>query len=484
MQRGQLNGAANAIVSGTLTFAQAWGLDATGNWGQFWENDTGASWDLQQSRLANQVNEITSISGGGWPQPAYDAAGNMTAFPQPASPSTADEAIYDAWNRMTQVWSGGSLVQPNVFDGLGRRVSKLVGSALRHYYFSARWQSLEERLGPSTSPDRQFVWGLRYIDNLILRDCSDFTPSRLYPFHDPNWNVTAICSSSGTVSERYDYAPYGEPTFLSTAFAVIGASVYGWETLFAGYRWDSDSRLYCVRARYFDAMLGRFLSRDPLGPLGASPHANGGRHARGLNPYEYADAQPLTLTDPSGEDPCAAPDPRLKPTDWGGWVTGAPGEISYGNCWLYATCTPMHGCTAPLDGSERARFDQRFHFRYPPGHRHQGDPLDCISLKAAVRRAGGVRPKGGDGSCPPCSYKIYLVISDDRKLFHVCRQEPFGGWTQKWGTLPPTNVVDPFGEPVGAPDQVDLTDPVTKTPYTVKCGYMCWPYDKIAPLNL
>jgi RHS repeat-associated protein len=485
MQRGQLTGAANAIVSGTLTFAQAWGLDATGNWAAFWENDTGASWNLQQARIANQVNEITRVSGGGWVQPAYDAAGNMTAFPQVASPPTANEAIYDAWNRMTQVWSGTSLVQQNIFDGLARRVSKLVGSTLSHYYFSARWQLLEERLGPSTSPDRQFVWGLRYIDNLIVRDCSGFTPSRLYQFYDPNWNVTAICSSSGTVLERYVYTPYGKPTFLSAAFANISASAYGWETLCAGYIWDSESGLYCVRARYLDSVLGRFVSRDPLGQVGTL-HSNADPHASWLNPYEYANSRPLILTDPSGEAPCETPDPRLKPTDWGGWIAGAPGEQSWGNCWLYATCSPLplkFPCEAPLDNSLTSLEQQWWHFRYPPGHRRTPE-LHCIGLRGAVLKAGGLRPNSQDGSCPPCTYKIYLVISNDRKYFHVCRQEPFGGWTQKWGTLPPAYVVDPFGEPVGDPDQVDFTDPGDGTAYSIKCGYICWPYDKRAPANL
>ncbi|MGH7137445.1 MAG: hypothetical protein ACREHD_17005, partial [Pirellulales bacterium] len=105
MQRGQLNAAHNGIAPGTLNFAQAWALDATGNWRQFWENDNGSSWDLQQSRTANKSNEISGIIGGDWPQPSYDAAGNMSQLPDAAIPTTADSATFDAWNRMMVVIS-------------------------------------------------------------------------------------------------------------------------------------------------------------------------------------------------------------------------------------------------------------------------------------------------------------------------------------------------------------------------------------------
>ena len=232
LDRGQLNSTNTGIVSGTEDFAQAWGIDATGNWSFFNEADTGGSWTLQQTRTSNSVNEITGITGGGWVVPSYDAAGNTVTMPQPTAPSAADNATFDAWNRLVLISSGGSSIQHNTYDGDNRRVTKLASGTTWHYYFSSEWQSLEERLGSLTSPDRQFVWDLRYIDNLVLRDCSDFNPSRLYAFQDPNSNVTAVCTPSGTVSERYAYSAYGQPAFLSAAFVPVGASAYTWETLF------------------------------------------------------------------------------------------------------------------------------------------------------------------------------------------------------------------------------------------------------------
>jgi len=150
--------------------SKKWGLDATGNWATFDQADTGGPWTLTQTRTSNTVNEITGISGGGWVVPAYDSAGNMITMPQPAAPTVGFNGVYDAWNRTVSLLDGGSPVGIYRFDGLNRRVSKLVSGVLRDIFYTAAWQAIEEWLGGSTTPDRQFVWGLRYIDDLVLRD--------------------------------------------------------------------------------------------------------------------------------------------------------------------------------------------------------------------------------------------------------------------------------------------------------------------------
>jgi hypothetical protein len=58
----------------------------------------------------------------------------------------------------------------------------------RHFYYNRRWQCLEERVDSSTDAHRQFVWGRRYIDDLVLRDRDTSDPKngtldeRLYAF--------------------------------------------------------------------------------------------------------------------------------------------------------------------------------------------------------------------------------------------------------------------------------------------------------------
>jgi RHS repeat-associated protein len=57
-----------------------------------------------------------------------------------------------------------------------------------------------------------------------------------------------------------------------------------------GYQADADSGLMLLGARYYDASVGRFISRDPIGYEG------------GLNVYSYCTNGPTSLIDPEGLD--------------------------------------------------------------------------------------------------------------------------------------------------------------------------------------
>ena len=224
----------------------------------------------------------------------------MTSVPQPANPTVAYTCTYDAWNRLVQVVDApsGDTVAQYAYDGAKRRTIKLtyaagVLSETRHFFYTdpTRWQVVEERTGTSTTAERQFVLGLRYIDDLVLRDRdtsgSGTLNERLYGLQDPNWNMVAIVDSTGVVQERYSYDAYGTVTFLTPAFAIRFASVFAWETLYAGYRRDGETGLSDVRNRVLDAPLG-WLQRDPLGLVS------------GINPYQYCVAHPVGYSDPTG----------------------------------------------------------------------------------------------------------------------------------------------------------------------------------------
>jgi RHS repeat-associated protein len=308
--RGVIN--ANKDAISTLKFAQEWSLDSTGNWAGFKEDDDGdSSWDLDQSRTSNKVNEITNITettGPAWVTPAYNRAGNMTTIPQPADPTASFAATYDAWNRLVKLVEGSDTVAEYEYDGAKRRVVKKAydGGSLdetRHFYYTdpKKWQVVEERLESggsiSSDPDRQFVWGLRYIDDLVLRDrdttANGTLDERLYALQDANWNVTALADTSGSVLERYAYASYGSVTIYDATFANIrNTSAYSSVVLYTGRELDSEGGLYHYRNRYYSAELGTFVSRDPIAS-----------NMTASNRYDYTSAQPLLAVDPSGETP-------------------------------------------------------------------------------------------------------------------------------------------------------------------------------------
>jgi RHS repeat-associated protein len=301
MDRGQLTAFHDAITN--KTFGQCWSLDATGNWRKFLEDSNGdGAWDLDQTRTDNKVNEITEMSqsvGPIWATPAYNQTGNMTTVPKPTDPTQSFTATYDAWNRLIKLEDNSGIVAQYEYDGAKRRTVKksYTGGSLtetRHLFYTdpSKWQVVEERVGSSTDPNRQFIWGRRYIDDLILRDRDTDDDGdldeRLYGIQDANWNITATTSVLGEVNERFAYTPFGSAICLSPTFIVRGASLYDWETLFAGYRNDIDTMLYYVRNRYLNPHVG-WLQRDPRA-CASYP-----------NLFSYAANSPLSHVDPDGQ---------------------------------------------------------------------------------------------------------------------------------------------------------------------------------------
>ncbi|MBL9162276.1 MAG: hypothetical protein JNL18_06070 [Planctomycetaceae bacterium] len=261
--RGELN-SANTGLTGGPTLTQDWTLDGTGNWSGFSQTVQSA---LTQTRTHNPVNEITGISetvGTAWPDPSYDANGNTTSFPKPASLGDGMTATYDAWNRLVKVADSGGTVAEYQYDGLDRRTEKIAGGTTLHDYFSDQWQTLEERTGSSASADRQFVWGQRYLDDLILRDRAS---ERLYALQDALFNVVALASNTGVVQERFAYQPYGQSDPLDPDFTPYSGTDFNWEYRFTGRELDLESELQMNRNRYLHLQLGRWVTRDPVGYL-------------------------------------------------------------------------------------------------------------------------------------------------------------------------------------------------------------------------
>jgi RHS repeat-associated protein len=80
-----------------------------------------------------------------------------------------------------------------------------------------------------------------------------------------------------------EYTPYGMSSLRSTHHQTEAPKRYR----FLGKEQD-DSGLYHLGARYYAAWLGRFTSADPKGA------------GDGLNLYQYAQSNPVMLTDPGG----------------------------------------------------------------------------------------------------------------------------------------------------------------------------------------
>ncbi len=108
-----------------------------------------------------------------------------------------------------------------------------------------------------------------------------------YYYTDAQGTVLAKADAQGNIVATYDYAPYGTQ--------VLGTPPSG-PTGYTGHVNDAESGLVYMQARYYDPVVGRFLSVDPVG---VSPG-----DVFGLNRYAYASNNPIINIDPDGMQPC------------------------------------------------------------------------------------------------------------------------------------------------------------------------------------
>ncbi|SHE89409.1 RHS repeat-associated core domain-containing protein [Caloramator proteoclasticus] len=108
-----------------------------------------------------------------------------------------------------------------------------------------------------------------------------------YYYHvNGHGDVMALTDESGNVVAEYNYDAYGNIVSQSGSMASANPLRY------AGYRYDEAIGLYYLMARYYDANVGRFITRDTFHGFEDEP--------RSLNQYAYTNNNPVMFVDPSG----------------------------------------------------------------------------------------------------------------------------------------------------------------------------------------
>ncbi len=193
----------------------------------------------------------------------YDANGNLTG-------DGTRTFEWDAQNRLTRVLSGGNEVARFVYDGLDRRVQKMVGSTTTTFIYDGI-DVLEERQGGTTTT--KYYRGVG-IDELVASQGSSGAAS--YYVADHLGSIIRVTNSAGTPTLTRQYDLWGK---LESGSTPAGPA-------YTGREWDPETGLYYYRARYYDPTLGRFLSEDPA--------------AASANLYGYVSGNVANRIDPSG----------------------------------------------------------------------------------------------------------------------------------------------------------------------------------------
>lgn len=210
---------------------------------------------------------------------AYDPLGRCTAAPGHAY-------AWDAASRLVE--ADGALL---AYDGLDEVVTRTEGGITNRYYTNRALipaSIVSERNETAGEYVRHYVWSPGGLLLYAVEVAAGHQP-RYYHF-DRNGSTLALTDGNGYLTDAYAYTPFGRMVrrqgTSTQPFTFVGQ--YGIR------QQDAAGTLYQMRARYYDAQAGRFLSPDPAGPDPA--------HPRKLNPYSYVGNQPLGRIDRDGLD--------------------------------------------------------------------------------------------------------------------------------------------------------------------------------------
>ena len=222
----------------------------------------------------------------------YDAAGNLIQKidASRAEPLRTTNYAYDGYNRLVEVRDGAdAVVSRYAYDPFGFRLSKEITSA-------------GAANSGTTAGKRLFLQG---EEGLLAEVAPDGTVIQSYGWQpEHTYSTEPLFVHRGAEYFYYHNDPLGMPRMLTDkagnvvwsasevgAFGSIvlasGASVeQPWR--FPGQYFDAETGLHYNVHRYYDPMVGRYTSEDPLGLSG------------GLNRYAYADASPNNFIDVYG----------------------------------------------------------------------------------------------------------------------------------------------------------------------------------------
>ena len=175
------------------------------------------------------------------------------------------------------------------YNGFGYPSTCSDGAQLTSYHYNhgiGNHPMVGERDETGTAWQRYYV----YTPQGLLMYLIDVSEGNSVSFYhaDQVGTTLFLTDSSGSVTDAYAYTPYGRllghTGSSDQQFTYIGTRGVRQVT--------TGGNVYQMGLRYYDALTGRFTSRDVMSPMPGVP--------RSLNPYQYGYCNPLRYVDSSG----------------------------------------------------------------------------------------------------------------------------------------------------------------------------------------
>ncbi|WP_041245337.1 phospholipase A2 [Geotalea uraniireducens] len=282
----------------------------------------------------NQMTQGRKLAYG------YDNNGNQTNRAVPGAFDKSWTQTWDNENRLVKVEKVKGAEKRTVsfsYDPFGRRIVKqmtvvkdgVTKTSSSSYVYDNDNIALEVYTDETGAVTKTFyTHGAGIDEHLALEHGGQF-----YYYHaDGLGSIVSITDANRNVVQSYEYDSFG---------MVKPSTVFANSYTYTGREWDKETGLYFYRARYYDPMEGRFISKDPVGFKG------------GINIYAYVSNNVVNDTDPSGlyPGPCG--------NDSHQWVPDSPwGFCDFsGPCQRHDDC---YGCSGKRQGKTKSQCDRDF----------------------------------------------------------------------------------------------------------------------------
>ena len=215
---------------------------------------------------------------------SYDAIGN------PRNWINGENFTWVDGRRLATVTKGSNTIN-YAYNEDGIRTSKTINGIRTDYYLNGT-SIIMQKTGDNciwyTYDENGLATGFRYNGN------------EYYYFRNGQNDIIGIIDSSGSTVARYTYDSWGNPVSItdgngnnvasdSSHIANINPFRY------RGYYFDTETGLYYLISRYYDANVGRFINADG--------YVSTGQGVDGNNMFAYCLNNPINYFDKNGEVP-------------------------------------------------------------------------------------------------------------------------------------------------------------------------------------
>ncbi len=191
---------------------------------------------------------------------------------------------FNAQDLITSIEENSTTTAQYIYDVNNNRVSRTIGGVETRFVVDTNTglPRVLAETDTSGTVQRYYIYG-----EGLLAQVDGAGNEKFYHF-DPTGHTLALTDSSGAITDRYAYTPYGHTIHVGATpnpFQYVGR--YGVV--------DDGNGLHYMRARYYKEGSKRFMSLDALLGDVESPQS--------LNRYAYVLGNPVMGIDPSGYEP-------------------------------------------------------------------------------------------------------------------------------------------------------------------------------------